>query len=294
MTKTSSGKGHGFSTAPVFLAAISTILGAILFLRFGYAVANAGLIGTLIIILVGHMITIPTALAIAEIATNLKVEGGGEYFIISRSFGSIIGGTIGISLYFSQAISVAFYLIAFSEAFKPFLGFLEQFVGFPIQIWMISLPATLILLLVILYKGASLGVNALWIVAGILAISLLMFFIGEPIVDKSYPELLRKVENPDGFFVVFAIIFPAFTGMTAGVGLSGDLKKPRKSIPLGTLSATLVGMIVYVIVVAKLADSLPVGILAEDQFAMSRIAIWGPIIPIGLAAASISSAIGSI
>jgi amino acid transporter len=137
------------------LAAISTILGAILFLRFGYAVANAGLIGTLIIILVGHMITIPTALAIAEIATNLKVEGGGEYFIISRSFGSIIGGTIGISLYFSQAISVAFYLIAFSEAFKPFLGFLEQFVGFPIQIWMISLPATLILLLVILFKGAS-------------------------------------------------------------------------------------------------------------------------------------------
>ena len=92
MAKNSSGKGHRFGTAPVFLAAISTILGAILFLRFGYAVANAGLIGTLIIILVGHMITIPTALAIAEIATNLKVEGGGEYFIISRSFGSIIGG----------------------------------------------------------------------------------------------------------------------------------------------------------------------------------------------------------
>jgi len=294
MAKSTSSKGHGFSTAPVFLAAISTILGAILFLRFGYAVANAGLIGTLIIILVGHMITIPTALAIAEIATNLKVEGGGEYFIISRSFGSIIGGTIGISLYFSQAISVAFYLIAFSEAFKPFLGFLEQLAGFPIQIWMISLPATLILLLVIIFKGANLGVNALWIVVGILAISLFMFFSGDPIVDKSYQELFRKVENPDGFFVVFAIIFPAFTGMTAGVGLSGDLKNPRKSIPLGTLSATLVGMIVYVIVVIKLADSLPVGILSEDQFAMSRIAVWGPIIPIGLAAASVSSAIGSI
>jgi len=294
MAKNSSGKGHGFGTAPVFLAAISTILGAILFLRFGYAVANAGLIGTLIIILVGHMITIPTALAIAEIATNLKVEGGGEYFIISRSFGSIIGGTIGISLYFSQAISVAFYLIAFSEAFKPFLGFLEQFLGFQIQIWMISLPATLLLLLVIIFKGASIGVNTLWIVVGILAISLVMFLTGEQIVDKSYQEILGKVDNPDGFFVVFAIIFPAFTGMTAGVGLSGDLKNPRKSIPLGTLSATLVGMIVYVIVVIKLADSIPIGILAEDQFAMSRVAYWAPIIPIGLAAASISSAIGSI
>ena len=134
MAVNSSSKGHGFGTAPVFLAGISTILGAILFLRFGYAVAHSGLIGTLIIVFVGHMITIPTALAIAEIATNLKVQGGGEYFIISRSFGSIIGGTIGISLYFSQAISVAFYLIAFSEAFNPFLATLEQYIGFPIQI----------------------------------------------------------------------------------------------------------------------------------------------------------------
>jgi amino acid transporter len=294
MSKNSSGKGHGFGTAPVFLAAISTILGAILFLRFGYAVANSGLIGTLVIILVGHMITIPTALAIAEIATNLKVQGGGEYFIISRSFGSIIGGTIGISLYFSQAISVAFYLIAFSEAFKPFLAIFEQIVGFPIQIWMISLPATLILLIVIVFKGASIGVNVLWIVVGILAVSLVMFFAGEPVVEKSYQDLLQKVDDPDGIFIVFAIIFPAFTGMTAGVGLSGDLKNPKKSIPLGTLSATLVGMIVYVLVVIKLANSLPVDVLAKDQFAMSRIAVWGPIIPIGLAAASSSSAIGSV
>ena len=88
-------RGHGFGTAPVFLAAINTILGAILFLRFGYSVAHVGLIGTLAIVLIGHLITIPTALAVAEIATNLKVEGGGEYYIISRSFGP----TIGISLY---------------------------------------------------------------------------------------------------------------------------------------------------------------------------------------------------
>ncbi|MEJ2343332.1 MAG: hypothetical protein P8Y10_14170, partial [Gemmatimonadales bacterium] len=90
--------GHGFGTAPVFLASICTILGAILFLRLGYAVGNTGLLGTLGIIVVGHLVTIPTALAIAEIATNRRVEGGGEYFIISRSFGGAIGGAIGIPL----------------------------------------------------------------------------------------------------------------------------------------------------------------------------------------------------
>ena len=106
-----------FGTAPVFFTAISTILGAILFLRFGFAMGTLGFWGVILIILLGHMITIPTALAISEIATNKRVEGGGEYFIISRSFGLNIGGTIGIALFFSQAISVAFYVIAFTEAF---------------------------------------------------------------------------------------------------------------------------------------------------------------------------------
>ena len=77
----------GFGTAPVFFTAISTILGAILFLRFGFAVGTLGFIGVLFIIIIGHLVTIPTSLAISEIATNQKVEGGGEYFIISRSFG---------------------------------------------------------------------------------------------------------------------------------------------------------------------------------------------------------------
>ena len=105
-------------TWPVFLTAISTILGAILFLRFGYSIAHVGLVNTLLIILIGHMVTIPAALAVAEIATNQKVEGGGAYFMISRSFGLNIGGAIGITLFLSQAISVAFYIIAFTVSIR--------------------------------------------------------------------------------------------------------------------------------------------------------------------------------
>lgn len=286
--------GHGFGTSPVFLAAISTILGAILFLRFGYAVGHTGLLGSILIILLAHAITIPTAMAIAEIATNLKVEGGGEYFIISRSFGPMVGGTIGISLYFSQAISIAFYMIAFAEAFTPAFGWIEAQTGVAPQTWMFSVPATILLLALIIYKGADLGVTVLWGVVSILAVSLFMFFLGETGYKPGKLDILAKVSEPDGFFIVFAIIFPAFTGMTAGVGLSGDLKNPRKSIPLGTMSATLCGLVVYILVVVKMSFSLSPDDLAAGQFAMSKIAIWGPIIPIGLAAASLSSAIGSI
>ena len=46
-----SASSKGFGTAPVFFTAISTILGAILFLRFGYSVGMLGFIGTMGIII---------------------------------------------------------------------------------------------------------------------------------------------------------------------------------------------------------------------------------------------------
>src|SRR5210317_1859544 len=116
-------QSNKFGTAPVFLTAISTILGAVLFLRFGFAVGTVGFWGVILIILLGHLVTIPTAFAISEIATNKRVEGGGEYFIISRSFGLNIGASIGIALFLSQAISVAFYVIAFTESFEFFFNY---------------------------------------------------------------------------------------------------------------------------------------------------------------------------
>ena len=289
-------KGHAFGTLPVFLAGICTILGAIMFLRFGYAVGNVGLLGVFLIIGLGHLVTIPTALAIAEIATNRKVEGGGEYFIISRSFGTTIGGVIGISLFLSQAVSVAFYMIAFAEAFSPLAAGFEAMLGFPFDARFVSIPALLALVLPVLFKGAAIGVKMLYVVAVVLLASLAMFFLGSPVegFEASALSLTATSENPDAFFVVFAIVFPAFTGMTAGVGLSGDLKNPRVSLPRGTLAATLVGMVVYCFIVVKLAYSAPLSALADDQLIMSRIAVWGPIILLGLACATLSSAIGSV
>ena len=82
--------------------------------------------------------------------------------------------------------------------------------------------------------------------------------------------------------------------MTAGVGLSGDLKDPKKSIPLGTLAATIIGMVIYVFIAYKLSSSASPSDLLNDQLIMGKIALWGPIIPIGLAAATISSALGSL
>lgn len=338
-----------FGTAPVFFTAISTILGAIMFLRFGFAVGNVGFVGTMLIILIGHAVTIPTAMAIAEIATNQKVEGGGEYYIISRSFGLVIGSSIGIALYFSQAISVAFYIIAFAEAFNSLFEYLlSHYDLHPTLMWLlskkqtVSIPALFLLMTIVLTKGADLGVKALYVVVITLFLSMIAFFIGQtdfsqqsqmdpfahignvevvkPLSDtasnttnidsttsannpnvpeiRSAPPKQSRSNLPEalGFFTVFAIIFPAFTGMTAGVGLSGDLKNPSKSIPLGTLAGTLTGMVVYIFIAFKLASSASPEDLADtSQLIMANIAWQGWwLIPVGLAAATISSALGSI
>ncbi|MDX2431465.1 MAG: hypothetical protein QNK35_11050 [Bacteroides sp.] len=284
-----------FGTLPVFMTAISTILGAILFLRFGYAVGHQGFLGAIGIIMLGHMVTIPTAMAVAEIATNQKVQGGGAYFIISRSFGLNIGSAIGITLDLSQAISVAFYVIAFSEAFDPLIRFLHYEINTPMidKRW-IGIFSMSILAVLILTRGANIGMKALYVVVTMLFTSLLFFFLGKPTNPEYQFVLNEHIRNPDSFFYVFTIIFPAFTGLVAGLGLSGDLRNPSKSIPRGTLWATAGGFIVYILVAYKLAASASPQELASDQMIMEKIALWGPIIPIGLAAASLSSALGSI
>ena len=289
----------GFGTAAVYLTSISSILGAILFLRFGFAVGTLGFWGAMGIVILGHAITIPTAMALSELATNTRVEGGGEYFIISRSFGLKIGSTIGLSLFLAQTISIAFYSIAFAESFHFLFDWCFTQLKFTLPRQIISVPTLLFLSYIILKKGSGSGMKMLYIVNAILIISLLLFAFGKPIEDINDPTYL--VGNNFGFFgkeqffLVFAICFPAFTGMTAGVGLSGDLRNPGKAIPLGTMLGTLTGLLVYTFVVWKLAVSASQADLIANQMIMAKIAFIGVVvIPLGLAASTSTSAIGAM
>ncbi len=287
MSRQATGK---LGTLPVFTTAICTILGAVLFLRFGVSIGEVGFWGILLLIALGHIVTIPTALSISEIATNQKVEGGGVYFMISRSFGLNIGATIGIALFFSQAISIAFYVIAFTETFSVWLdeyGIAKQWV---------SIPTTLLLGGLVLTKGADLGMKALYFVALLLLASLTLFFLGSTeFAESGAADYTFTLPPMSVLALTFGIVFPAFTGMAAGVGMSGDLKNPARAIPVGTILATFVGMLIYSFVSWKLFDSASMEDLSSDQLIMKKIAVGGAIvIPLGLAASTLSSALGSI
>jgi len=294
-------RGHGFGTAPVFLTSVCAILGAIMFLRFGYAVGMVGLLSALAIVVIGHAITIPTGLAVSEIATNLKVGGGGEYYIISRSFGPRIGATIGVMLYAAQSISIAFYIIGFSEGVKPFIPQIQRALDYiPLSITydprMISVPLALILFSFIILRGANIGIKMLWVIFGLLILAIITFLAGKPL-DGAPSGLTEHVTDNPGFLIVFAIVFPAFTGMTAGVGLSGDLKDPGKSIPRGIMLATFLGLVIYIAVMIKLYLSAPVEELSSNTLVMydlaeNRMRYLGYIIIVGIFGATLSSAVG--
>ncbi len=270
----------------VFTPSILTILGVIMYLRFGWVVGNVGLAGTLIIVTLSTAITFLTAMSITAIATDQRVRTGGAYYMISRSLGIESGGAIGIPLYLAQALSVALYTV----------GFAESVVGvFPeLSFRLVGLTTTVGVALLALIS-ARVAIRAQYFIMFGIALSLVSLLLGGPIEASGTPS---AVEGPGeatyGFWVVFAVFFPAVTGIMAGVNMSGDLKNPTKSIPLGTFAAIGVGYLIYMTLPVLLVSRADPATLIEDPLVMRRMAWWGDAILIGVWGATLSSAVGSI
>ena len=97
----------------VFVPSVLAILGAVMYYIAPKVTGGLGLVQMVAVVVLAHSITIATAFSISSIATNIRVKGGGLYYLISRSLGTEFGGSIGIQLFLAQTIAVAFYTIAF-------------------------------------------------------------------------------------------------------------------------------------------------------------------------------------
>jgi solute carrier family 12 (sodium/potassium/chloride transporter), member 2 len=279
--------GAGLGTfGGVFTPSILTILGVIMYLRFGWVVGNVGLLGTLLIVIMCTSITFLTALSMSSIATDRKVGTGGAYFMISRSLGLETGGAVGVPLYFALTLSMSLYVLGFAEIVGDVFPNVDQrWVGVVTALAVAGLAV----------HSASLAIRAQYIVMAVIVLSLVSFFFGGP-VEPSRIELTgdAPARLTVGFWMAFAVFFPAVTGIEAGVNMSGDLKDPGRSIPRGTLAALGVGFAVYMALPFFLAMWADSETLIEDPFIMRRMAFWGPLILLGALGATLSSAMGSI
>ncbi|MDJ0574649.1 MAG: amino acid permease [Xenococcaceae cyanobacterium MO_234.B1] len=271
----------------VYTPSILTILGVIMYLRFGWVVGNAGLINTLIIVTISTAITFLTALSVCAIATDRVIRVGGAYYMISRSLGIETGGAVGISLYFAQAISVALYTIGFAESF------VDAFPQFHLNQVYVALIVT-VLVGILALTSASIAIKAQYFIMAAIVLSLLSFIFGHSVPDVEPQMLSTSPEGSASFWTVFAVFFPAVTGIMAGVNMSGDLKDPIKSIPTGTLAAVGTGYVIYMILPIFLVFRADTASLIENPLIMQQISLWGPAILLGVWGATLSSAIGSI
>jgi amino acid transporter len=270
----------------VYTPTVLTILGVIMYLRLGWVVGNAGLLGAVLIIALANAITFVTALSMSTLATNMRVGVGGAYFLISRSFGLEVGGAIGIPLYLSQVLSVALYAYGLAEI-------ATIVVDIPPLVLKIMACAIIVGVTVVAAKSTELTLKAQVPIMGLIALSIVAMVVGVQWHTSSVPLMGPWPEA--GFWGVFAVFFPAVTGVLTGLSLSGDLEDPSKSIPSGVIGAVATGAAVYLALPFVLAYSAGPEALRSNSLLWTEVAVGGAFLVVpGMAGAVLSSAFGSI
>ena len=274
--------------AGVFTPSILTILGVIMYMRLGWVVGNSGLLGTIAIIVIAHLIAVTTGLSVSSVATDKKIGAGGIYYVLSRSMGIPIGGSIGIAIFIGTAFSISLYLIGFSESFNSYFD-----MGMSTNDFRITATLALVSLTVLALISTSVALKAQFFILAAILVSLVSIFFGTTEFAPASINLL-PTEGSVPLEMVFAIFFPAVTGFTAGIAMSGDLEDPKRSIPMGTLMAIGVGLFVYIALAIFLAFAVDPSLLKSDYNILMKIALFAPAVVAGIWGATLSSAIGGI
>ncbi|XP_068060007.1 solute carrier family 12 member 1 isoform X2 [Anomalospiza imberbis] len=330
----------------VLVRCMLNIWGVMLFIRLSWIVGQAGIGLGVIIILLATMVTSITGLSTSAIATNGFVRGGGAYYLISRSLGPEFGGSIGLIFAFANAVAVAMYVVGFAETVVELLKESDTLMVDESNDIRIIGTITVVCLLGISVAGMEWEAKAQVILLIVLLVAIANFFIGTVIPTNTEKKargffnyqasIFAENFGPDfrsgeGFFSVFAIFFPAATGILAGANISGDLKDPQSAIPQGTMLAILITTIAYIAVAICAAscvvrdatgnvnDTIVPGMSCNGSSAcglgydfsrcasqpcdyglmnnfqvMSMVSGFGPLITAGIFSATLSSALASL
>jgi potassium/chloride transporter 9 len=262
------------------------ILGIILFLRFGFILGQAGLLGALLLLLLSYGVDALTAMSVSAISTNGQVRGGGAYYLISRSLGPEFGGSIGLVFFLGQALNAAMNVLGFVESLTDAFGDSRGASGFlPEGPWWNFGYGSLVLVVstLVCLTGSALFARATLVLAVVLAVSIVSIpvssIIVKPFIDEERGayytgwalSTLRDNLMPhftsgaagsstggskESWQTVFGVLFPAVTGILAGASMSGDLRKPSKSIPKGTNWSLVFTFVVYVLCFVVFAGTI--------------------------------------
>jgi len=265
----------------VLLPAIINLFGVIFFLRMGWIIGNSGLFCTLLIISLSCLVTLITAFSISATVTNMKMGAGGVYFMLSRTFGIEAGSAICLPLYLAQTIGISFSISGFTESIHPFISFIPA-------------PVISILILGVItgvaFFSTSLALRSQTVIFFILILSFASIFLGK----KTFiPEEVATLQTLP-FWMLFPLFFPAVTGIESSIGLAGDLKNPRFSLPIGIIGAVLTGFIIYVSISVYLAHYISKSVLLSHPHILQEIAWIKQLVLVGIWGGTLSVSLSSI
>ncbi|KAJ5329197.1 hypothetical protein N7452_009587 [Penicillium brevicompactum] len=270
----------------VFVPTTLNVLSILMFLRFGFILGQAGVLGILGLLLVSYTINLVTTMSLSAIATNGTVRGGGAYYLISRSLGPEFGGSIGIVFYLGSVFNTGMNAVGLVDCFTQNFGTQSgDWANFLLEgFWWQYLWGTVILVFCTaiclagssIFARASNGLLVILLVATfsipLSAIFLKPFpvprlgveFTGlrlKTLMGNLKPHLTKgaagsQIKGRENFQDLFGILFPATGGIFAGASMSGDLKNPSKAIPKGTLSGLALTFVSYGLVILAMAASV--------------------------------------
>ncbi|NXX05279.1 S12A3 protein, partial [Larus smithsonianus] len=252
----------------VMIRCMLNIWGVILYLRLPWITAQAGIALTWLIILMSVTVTTITGLSISAISTNGKVKSGGTYFLISRSLGPELGGSIGLIFAFANAVAVAMHTVGFAETVRDLLQEHNSLIVDPTNDIRIIGVVTVTVLLGISLAGMEWEAKAQILFFLVILVSFINYLVGTVIPATAEKQakgffsyraeifaqnFVPNWRGPEGsFFGLFSIFFPSATGILAGANISGDLKDPAVAIPKGTLMAIFWTTVSYLVLSATI------------------------------------------
>lgn len=269
----------------VYRPTILTILGVMMYIREGWLVGNAGLLGAILVICLAFLITGTTALSISTIVSNIRIGRGGVFSLVSQSLGLEVGGSIGVPLFLALAFSAPMYLFGFVEGWSYL---------FPEHSTRTVLLTAFFTAGALSFFGAKLSFRVqLLIMLGVIfaLVSIFGGFFTQPVLHT--PTLWGNFEDGNIWYL-FSVYFPAATGIMVGSSMSGNLKDPRKSIPRGTILAWLTALLVYVsLAIWYSLIETPEGLRTNALVSVSN--SWMPnAVLIGILSSCFSAAISSM
>ncbi|CAM5129549.1 unnamed protein product [Natator depressus] len=309
----------------VVVPTVLSMFSIVVFMRVGFVVGHAGFLQSLLMLVVAYVIILLTVLSVCAICTNGAIQGGGAYFMISRTLGPEFGGSIGLMFYLANVCACGVYILGLVEAVLDVFGAdgtdPPGARALPQGYFYSFLYGSVVLLLCLLVCLVGRAAFLIFLVVNLVLLDIFVSFVAVgprqvPVardanhtVNASFtgfrlatlranlPAMYSRdytTNNVMTFATVFAVMFNGCTGIMAGSNMSGELRNASSSIPKGTIIAVVYTFIIYFLLFLMTSFTCERTLLKEDYGFFRSINLWPPLVLVGVYAASLSASMSSL